>query len=365
MKKSSDNKKRLDWLDIIKAICIITVVIFHIGYESRTPLLNNVWWYLDILGGLYKVAIFYCVAGITLNNEKLKETFSFLFHKFKKLYLKAIIIGTTAVILHNVFINIGFYKVGFSYSGKIMSVYSLKDFLVNIIKTLLLANREVILGAFWFVYSLIICFIILAVIDFVINKLKFINNRRGMRLFITFCLMFISIFMSNTFDITIPRFSNSLVGVFLLDFTNYLFINNKLEKYNKYLIITCLICFLFAPAFGRISMNTSTITSPYFLLVVVMSALYCLIFLSKKIEKNKFFNFLKYIGKNSFSIMAFHFIGFKIGGIILNLIGIETDISLLVPSAENIIILLYYVVFGLGIPLLMSYLLKRFLKFEL
>jgi fucose 4-O-acetylase-like acetyltransferase len=67
-------------------------------------------------------------------------------------------------------------------------------------------------------------------------------------------------------------------------------------------------------------------------MIVVMSALYLLVFLSKKIESKKNLNFLKYIGRKSFSIMAFHFIGFKIGGVILNLLGIKTDISLLVPK---------------------------------
>lgn len=367
IEKNGDNyvKKRYEWLDIIKAICIIAVVIFHIGYYSTFTIANSIFQYFGSLAGLFEVTIFYCVAGITLNNDKLKETFKFLFHKFKKLYLKVIIIGISAVLLHNVFINIGFYKIGLSYSGKIMDAYVFKDYLVNFIKTILLANREVILGAFWFVYSLIICFIILSFIEFIINKLKIIKHKRECRLFITFLLMFLSIFFSNVFSIIIPRFSNSLVGLFLLDFTNYIFMNKKLEKCNIYLLFVCLINFLFAPAFGGIAMNSNIITSPYFLIIVVISALYLLVFVSKKLEKIKILNFLKYIGKNSFSIMAFHFIGFKIGGILLDLIGIETDISLLMPNAYNILYLCYYLVFGISISLLFSYLLKKVLKFEL
>lgn len=360
-----NNKNRYDWLDIIKAICIITVVLFHIEYTSRFSIANNFWQYLEKLSGLYKVTIFYCVAGFTLNNEKLKNTFSFLFHKFKKLYLKAIIIGIAAVLLHNIFIKIGFYKIGNLSYDKIMHIYTFKDFLVNMIYTLLLGNREVILGAFWFAYSLIICFIMLSTIEFILNRINSIKNKRECRFIITFILMVISIFFTNILNITIPRFNNSLVGLFLLDFSNYLFINKKFEKENIYLIVVCLVCFLLAPFFGKIIMNTNTITSPYFLVVVVMSALYLLIFLSKKLEKVKKFDFLKYIGRNSFSIMAFHFIGFKIGGIILNLIGLNTDISLLVPKAYNMVYLLYYLMFGIVISLIISYVLRKALKFEL
>lgn len=358
-------KKRYDWLDIIKAICIITVVLFHIEYQSSISIFNTTWDYLDKISGLYKVTIFYCVAGITLNNDKIKNTFKFLFHKFKKVYLKAVVIGIIAVLLHNLLISLNFYELGRSYSGKIMIIYGVKDYIKNIIYTLLLGNREVILGAFWFVYSLIICFIILALLEFVINKIKFINNKRETRLFITFMLMFISIFVSNYYNITIPRFSNSLVGLFLLDFTNYLYENKKFEKTNYYLIISSIICILSAPFFGTIAMNKNIIPSPYFLIVVVLSSLYFLIFISKKIENIRIFNFLKYIGKNSFSIMAFHFIGFKLGGILLNIIGISNNISLLVPKASNIIFLMYYLTFGITFSLIISFLLKRIFKFEL
>lgn len=363
--KTNSVKIRYEWLDIIKAICIISVVVFHIAYKSKITVINTIWNYLDNLSGLYKVTIFYCVAGITLNNEKLKDTFNFLLHKFKKLYLKVIAIGFGAVLLHNAFINIGFYKIGFSYSGKIMNLYCIKDFLVNTIYTLFLGNREVILGAFWFVYSLIICFIMLGCIEFIVNRIKFIKNKRECRLFITFILMFISILLNEYFNINIPRFSNSLVGLFLLDFTNWLFNSGKLEYKNIYLLIASIILFLYAPFYGAIAMNTNSITSPYFLIIVIFAALYLILHLSKKMENKKYSIPLKYIGKNSFSIMAFHFLGFKIGGCILNLLTNNTDISLLMPEANNFLLVIYYALFGIGISLVINYILKRVLKFEL
>lgn len=364
-KLEKSDKKRYEWLDLIKAICIISVVLFHIKYISSNYYCTQVFNYLKNLCSLFEVTVFYCLAGITLNNEKMKNVKSFLLNKFKKLYLKVVIIGLISVFLHNILISINFYKVGYSYSGKVMKIYSLKDYFFNCINTLLLGNREVIIGAFWFVYSLIICFILLSCLDFLINKIKTIKNKREFRLLITFLLMFISIFVSNRFNITIPRFSNSFVGLFLLDFTNYLFVSRKLEKFNMYLVVACIICFLFAPFFGKISMNSNTITSPFFLIVAVFSTLYLLIFITKKMEKIKIFNYFKYIGMNSFSIMAFHFIGFKVGGILLNIFGIETDIGLLSPLASNFIYIIYYLFFGIFVSLIISFTLKKFLKFDL
>lgn len=361
----SNINERYDWLDIIKAICIITVVIFHINYASNISKINSVYNYLKSIAGLYEVTIFYCIAGITLNNNKLKNSFAFLQHKFKKLYLKAIIIGLFAVLFHNMLINIGFYKLGFSYHGKTMFMYNINDYISNIIKTLLLANREVILGAFWFVWGLIICFIMLTIIEFFINKIKFIKKKREFRLLITFLLMVFSIVASNYFGITIPRFSNSLVGMFLIDFTNYIYDNNKMVNINFYGIISCIIIVLVAPCFGKIVMNDNNITSPYFLLAVVYSSLYLLFAISKKIEKNKCLKFLKYIGKNSFSIMAFHFFGFKVGGLFLKVTGINVDIGLLNPNAQNLFLLIYYVLFGILFSIIVSQVLKKIFNFEL
>ena len=359
------SKSRYDWLDIIKAICIIFVVLFHIQFNSKYNCFNLIFKYLGNISSLFKVTIFYCVAGITLNNEKIKNTFQFLLHKFKKLYLKIIVIGVCSVLLHNFFIKIGFYDTSLLYYDKVMTIYNLNDYLINIVKTLFLANREVILGAFWFANSLMICFIMISCIEFVLTKLSFIKNKRECRLFISFILMFASIFMSNVLKFTIPRFNNSLVGLFLLDLTNY-FYTNKNEYYNnKYLIFVCLICFTFAPFFGEIAMNSNTITSPYFLIIVVMAIFYLLIIISKKMEKTKLFNCLKYVGKNSFSIMAFHFVGFKIAGLILKILGFNTNIGLLIPMVDSFFLLVYYLLFGIIISLLIGLILKKMFKFEL
>lgn len=205
----------------------------------------------------------------------------------------------------------------------------------------------------------------ISIIELLVNKLSFIKQKREFRLVITFSLMIFSIFFSNYLNITIPRFSNSLVGLFLLDFTNYLYNSKKLETQNLYVLICCMMLVAFAPFFGHISMNKSSITSPYFLLIVVFASFYILLFITKKMEKIKCFDSLKYIGKNSFSIMAFHFIGFKIGEIILNLFGYNGDIGLLVPVANNIFLVVYYLFFGIMFSLIISYFLKKIFKFEL
>ena len=362
--KATNN--RYVWLDIIKAICILTVVLLHISYITTNNTSNSIWQYLSSVGVLYQVTIFYCVAGITLNNDKLKNTWQFLTNKFKKLYIKSYIVAIIAVLLHNVFIKINFYKLGYVYSGKTMIKYEVLDYLKNTIYTIFFANREVILGAFWFVWSLMICFIILAVLEFIINKIKFIKDKRLVRLFITFCLMCFAIYLSNIVGITIPRFNNSLVGVFLLDATNYLYINKTKIFNSKILLIITIPIAIFAPFFGHIAMNNNVISNPLYLIIVVFSYLYLLMNLSKLIEKIKVLNnSLAFIGENSFGIMAFHFLGFKIASCILHIFNINADPSLLKPIAKNFWLLLYYLIFAVAFSLLLNYIIKKIFKISL
>lgn len=358
--------KRYVWLDIIKAICIVTVVLLHINFISQNSTANSVWKYVCSIGSLYQVTIFYCIAGITLNNDKLKNTKDFLINKFKKMYIKSLIIALIAVLLHNLFININFYKVGYSYSGKIMIEYGIIDYLKNIVYTIFFANREVILGAFWFVWSLMICFIIISILEFIINKLKFIKNKRLFRLFITFCLMCLAIFLSNIIGITIPRFNNSLVGIFLIDATNYLYNCNSKIFNNKMLIFVTIPIAIFAPCFGHIIMNSNNITNPLYLIIVVFSYLYLFINFSKLVEKTWIFNKpISYIGENSFGIMAFHFLGFKIASCILNIFNFNIDTSLLNPIASNIGILMYFLIFAICFSLLLNFIIKKIFKVSL
>ena len=89
------------------------------------------------------------------------------------------------------------------------------------------------------------------------------------------------------------------------------------------------------------------------LTVTSFACLYVVCFLSKLIEKIAWINIvLSAIGRDSFYIMGLHFIGFKIGTVILHCFGIEMPLAeLLPPVGSNGLMFLYYAVFGIGVPL--------------
>lgn len=102
-------------------------------------------------------------------------------------------------------------------------------------------------------------------------------------------------------------------------------------------------------------MVSNSFSNVIILTVTTIACLYVVCFFSKVIENriNCIGKVLSYIGRESFYIMVFHFIGFKIASSLLLLLDMNVEISTIVaPAGNSAIILLIYMLFGVGFPLL-------------
>lgn len=351
------NKTRLEWIDVCKGILISTIVFMHIDFPFWSE--NAVGRYINSFTSLYKVSIFFCVAGLTLKDNKLKETRKFVWGKVKSLWLKAVVIGIIAVLCHNVLISFGFYGVGIDYKGKIMFKYGMFDFIKQGVLTLFMANREVIIGPMWYAYVLFLALLIIALLDW-FTRLVWKNERmaRYARLIISMLLMLVSSLLTNVLGITIPRFNNTFTAVFLIDFCQFLYIWLQWKFDNKYMFILSSIIFINLPLYGSFAMANNRFENPAFLLVVIFNGMYLLYYISRKISKYKIVRLLSMLGKNSFWIMAFHFLAFKIGSLIINLFT-DVDISRLTPNTNNIFGVVFYFILGIFIPCCIGYVIEK------
>ena len=339
------SKKRYDYIDIAKGICILLIVLFHIDFSFWTD--NSFGVYITRFASFFKVTLFFCLSGLTLKEEKLAKTKSFIIDKIKKLYLKVAIIGIIFVLLHNVFIQIGFYTNGVTYSGKLMHSYSLLETCKECGLSLLMANREVMIGPLWFGNVLFIALMIEVILCAVIKKLK-IPHAREVRLAVCFLLMVIGWVLGEFFALNIPRANNSLSALFLIDFTQYLKSVRKIKFDNVIMfIITSVVC-LISPVFGSFSMNKNVIINPLIFIAVTIAFMYSFLFLSQKIELIPH-RILKFIGLHSFDIMVYQFLGFKVAALI---VGANT--GFLMPTADNVWWMLYYLAFGILIPIIIG-----------
>lgn len=272
--------KRLEWIDVCKGILIITIVLMHINFSfwSENPVGN----YLGNFTSLYKVSIFFCIAGLTLKDEKLKNTWKFIRVKIKNLYMKTITVGLIAVLLHNVLVNIGFYQIGLTYVGKVMRTYGITDFIKQIILTLFMANREVIIGPMWYANVLFMALIILALLDWFIRLFVKNDNARLVRLIATLCLMLISSALTNLAGLTIPRFNNTFTAVFLIDFCQFLYRRLEWKFDNPWVFAISALVLLCLPLYGHLSMTNNYFQDPAFLIVVAICGMYVLYYISQK-----------------------------------------------------------------------------------
>lgn len=91
--------KRIKELDIIKALCIIFMVIGHTSCKYMNVFL------------LFHMAVFFMVSGYFFKDsygESVRSIVQFAVKRIKRLYIPWVIVQTIYLSLNNVFMNIGF-----------------------------------------------------------------------------------------------------------------------------------------------------------------------------------------------------------------------------------------------------------------
>lgn len=176
-------------------------------------------------------------------------------------------------------------------------------------------------------------------------------------------LQIVSCVVTNQLNITIPRFSNAISAMFLICLGQL--INQKLKpKYdNVWIFLTSLLIIIQSVALtGVVGLNNNDYRDVLQLDVVALAALYCICFIAKKIERNYVGKLLRRCGNDSFYIMGLHIVGFHVFTMALVWVGLfpaEQLQKLMTPTTGNFLLLLLYTIFGIGVPLLIMYVIRK------
>ena len=192
-------KPRSKWVDIAKGITIAALVLIHIDYNFPDSKLFPT---SILLGGVWRTPVFFVIGGFFIKEEKLVDSVGFIKRKIKTLYLPLLYFVIPAVILHNTFIDIGWYDTVSEYGNKVMAYWSMGELIKNLILSVCLAGREPILGGMWFVYVLFMALSGLSIISYILRKI-FKEDRRYelARLIVLFALCVMSCTASRLFDL--------------------------------------------------------------------------------------------------------------------------------------------------------------------
>ena len=274
------NKERTPLYYVAKGICIISVVLGHLGIATRFVY-------------FYHLPIFFFISGLFLNAEKYSFK-DFLLKKIKSLYVPYVIISLLFAII-------------FDFQNMKNIKYVLRIFLFD--------SKAPFTGTFWFIP----CLLINSTIAFITEKLtvKFDRKLRHGIYFGLFCFYVLMTFIFYKLDVHL--YYNLQIFHILVYLFKYFHLQNILENKKVSIIIgiSGFILLLLATLFTKLRIDiVQNQFMNSFLWIVFNFIGICFVFgVSSLIQK---LNLFSLIGKHSFYIMCFHFVTFAFINVILS-----------------------------------------------
>lgn len=340
---SRGHNKRLGYADII--VCHASSSLFP---DIARQLFGNPW----------DVPIFFIIGGFFLKIESLGDPVRFLKRKLKVLYLPATIIYGLNVLLHNLFVHIGWYPLGETHpaTGVPFTLYGIKDTAIGILKVFCAGGSgELTMGAMWFLYTLLYSFVGILIVYILISVAIKDDIKRYQ--WMTVVLMIIAVascVLSQNYHITVSRFSTAATAMFLIWYG--MIINKKWQwRYDQWwVLIFAIVIFIHCILMhrGRMTLAHNQYQDLAMLIAGSSAAIYIWGFIGKKIEKNFVGKFLALMGRESLYLMAFHITGFFACNSLMESFGVFSPIEgrglYTYNLGNNGLLLLLYVGFGIA-----------------
>lgn len=348
--------EHIEWVDTVKGIAITAVVLCHISFRGGSAL-------RPFLGNFWHVGVFFIVAGFFVKWEKLCRPFNFLRPKVTTLYLPATIIYSLAFLLHNAFVRCGWYSLGQCHpgNGQPFALLEANEVLAGFLKSALCIPRgELVMGAMWFIYTLIYAFVILTMLAWGIEKAvarrNWTGRKKTMLMFlVALCLQFGALLLTNAYGITIPRLSTACTALALICIGKMMFQDLQCRFDNVFILLIALIIAVQSIVFdgGQITLASNRYHDMLQLDMGCASVLYVIAFLAKRFERSLIAKGFAFLGKESLYIMALHILGFFCCNTLLlrmGLYGAGSHSYYTYEISGSPLIVLAYLAFGLAVP---------------
>ena len=356
-------EKRQEYVDIIKGWAMLLIVVFH----SSSGLFPQM--FHSLIGGGMDVVIFFIVAGFFIKSERLVNPKSFLQAKLKTLYIPATVIYVCAVLLHNVFVDIGWYPLGEIHAGNGLpfQYYEVKDFALGVLKALCCAGSgELAMGAMWFLYTLLYAMTGLSLLAWATKRLVADEKTRERILIILLLTGLIaSCMLTQIWGITINRLNVSITAMALIYLGKKIYQDYQWTYDNTfYFIISCLIfvSVVFLQK-EQITLAKNKYQDILQLCVGGGSLLYMWGYIAKRIVATWVGKLLALIGRESLYVMALHIVGFFICNSIMEMLGVyqqgDSKGMYTYQMHGNILIFVCYTAFAVSFPLMSINLFRR------
>lgn len=294
---SSGQKTRNTMIDIFKAIAIISVVVGH------TPMPRSV----IVFVYSYHLCAFFFASGFTFKKEYVSDRERAQGY-IGRLVLKniALFIGYSILFIgaHNAFVHMGILS---------DATYSIKNVLSGILLSVSMYYTEPFLGAFWFVPVMIAALII-----FVLSIQLAHNIADGPITEVILMAVYVATaLISYKNEVRVQYFLQVALLALPVIFAGYL-VKEYYKIIEQYIVVPvgiiagCLIMGILTATGEEISLGSNKIISLGWFYPVTFLGLYYCLSLAKWIDRGPLKRLFVFIGKNTYHIMALHFLGFKL-----------------------------------------------------
>ncbi|WP_052357133.1 acyltransferase family protein [Xylanibacter brevis] len=345
-----------NYITIAKAIGIILMVIGHSG----CPVLLYKFIYL------FHMPLFFLCSGLLFKdilNEK--EAFLYLKKKIVGLYIPFVKWSLIFLVLHNIFLMIGIYNPVYGYEGG-SSFYSISEMLKRLVLIVIsMRGYEELLGGFWFIRSLFVSTVLITFVSLLLdNRLRYKNE--------SMCLLFllITIIMRRfASDIEIGReLSMGTMGA------TFFMMGRCIIPYVHFLKTKCVaiisgLVLLFSMIYFKevVKMECGfNKVIPYSIAAISGSLLTLYVSSVLNNKKHAVRSALYYVGNHTLTILALHFICFRMVSFMIVMISnIDSAYVAQHPVIHGISLSgnsywwLLYSAIGICVPLLLNNILRR------
>lgn len=352
---------RQSWVDAVKGIAIIAVVLLHSDYSFYSSEWLPLW---SLLGNSWHVGVFFMVSGFFIKpDEPLRTSIK---KNFRGIYLKLIAFYLAAVGLHNLFIDLGFYAPGQIYGSTQMVRYSLADICKKAVLAILGAGREPIVSPLWFVYVLFAARIALSAIFLLTDRLLAASrHKEALRALLLLALCIGGHALTSVAGIAIPRYGNLFSATWLI-YLGYALHHQASGKWQaeqrplpyysqKQALAGFAAYYLCTVLFGPIILMTNEYHNVVQLTLCVGGMCVSLSYLCQRFESTLPVKALAAVGRQSFSIMALHLLCFKFATLALRAFGTYYPLTVVnSPAVAHFSLALLYTLAGVLLPLLLA-----------
>lgn len=324
---------RFGYVDVARALGLAAIVFYHASPPDsvRHVLLS------------YGLGLFFVISGYLFKDTYSQRPLEYVWKRFRRLWVPYVGWGLFFLALHNVLLRIHVYSTSTGFQGQATQLYGISDFMRQGLRILAFSGTEQLGGALWFLPMLFA-----ADAFFVsISWLSTLVPARGAEL-LRFALVSL-VFGIGYVDQAVVRLpflpNGALVAVGAVYVGYWLRRFDSRLRWRWYAALAC--AGLLAIAGDAVDFGGNRYEGILLFFAVTAAGAYANFYVARKLESSRLLN---YIGQNTISVLALHFLAFKLVSFALIQSGDLSLVRLAEPAIPGGWWFIVYFCVGLALP---------------